>query len=60
MNPISTLTDEGKEDDEDDDVLEELNNREKELRAYLLHNEPLSEEAIEELASRFWHQEPFR
>ena len=52
MNPTSTLTDEGKEDDEDDDVLEELNNREKELRAYLLHNEPLlSEEAIEELAS---------
>ena len=41
-------------------MLEELNDREKELREYLLHNEPLSEETIEELASQFWHQEPFR
>ena len=58
-NPSLLFAEEGK-DDKDDDVLEELNSRERELRAYLLYNEPLSEEAMEELASQFWHTEPFR
>ena len=49
-----------KEEDENDDIREELSEREAELRQYLLHNEPLSEETIIELASQFWHQEPFR
>ena len=52
--------DEGKDEDVDNDVLVELNERESELRAYLLHNEPLSEETIEELAGQFWHQESFK
>ena len=51
---------EEKEEDENDDIREELSEREAELRQYLLHNEPLSEETIIELASQFWHQEPFR
>ena len=48
------------EDDENDDIREELDEREAELRQYLLHNEPLGEETIIELASQFWREEPFR
>ena len=46
--------------DLDADVAEALNDKETELRAYLLHNEPLSEETLEEYTRTFWNSEPFK
>lgn len=48
------------EDDLDDDVIEGLDERETELRAHLLTGEPLSEEALEDYATEFWIEEPYK
>ena len=47
-------------DDLDEDVLEALDERETELRAHLLNSEPLSEEALEDYATEFWKEEPYK
>ena len=37
-----------------------LTESEAEIRAYLLHNEPLAEETIEKFANIFWNNEPYK
>ena len=51
---------EEQEEDLDSDVREQLNEKEEEIRAYLLRGEALSEETIEKYAALFWHEEPYR
>lgn len=51
---------EEQEEDLDSDVREQLNEREEEIRAYLLRGEALSEETIEKYTAQFWHEEPYR
>ncbi|XP_019849767.1 PREDICTED: adenylate kinase 9-like [Amphimedon queenslandica] len=46
--------------DLDEDVMEALDERETELRAHLLNSEPLSEEALEDYATEFWKEEPYK
>ena len=52
----------GNIDDEelDADVKVALTENEAEIRSYLIHNEPLSEETIEKFANIFWNSEPYR
>ena len=44
----------------DSDVKVALTEVEAEIRSYLLHGEPLSEETIEKFANIFWNHEPYR
>ena len=44
----------------DEDVREALTEEEEEIRAYLLHGEPLSEQTIDNYISQFWEKEPFK
>ena len=44
----------------DDDVYEALTEQEEELRAYLLHGEPLSEDTIDKYTAQFWEIEPYK
>lgn len=46
--------------DLDDDVAVALNEKETELRNYLLHGESLSEETLEEYSTLFWSTEPYK
>ena len=51
----------GEEEEElDEDVRERLSEDEEELRAYLLHGDPLSDETTEKMASQFWNTEPYK
>ncbi len=46
--------------DLDDDVVEALNDKENEIRSYLLHGEQLQEDTLESLVAPFWNQEPYK
>ena len=48
------------DEDLDSDVKVALTENEMEIRSYLIHNEPLSEETIEKFANIFWNSEPYR
>ena len=48
------------EEDLDSDVLEKLMEEEQEVRSYLLHGDPLSEEAMEKYCAKFWNIEPYK
>ena len=47
-------------DDLDEDVAEALNENESEIRSYLLHGDPLSEELLEEYIQSYWNSEPYK
>lgn len=47
-------------EDLDEDVREALTEEEGELRAYLLHGEPLSEDAMDKHTAQFWDTEPYK
>lgn len=44
----------------DADVLVKLSEEESEIRAHLVHGEPLSEQLMEKTVSQFWNQEPYK
>ena len=46
--------------DLDDDVAEALNDKETEIRSYLLNGEQLQEDTLESLVAPFWNQEPYK
>ena len=48
------------EEDLDSDVLEKLTEEEQEVRSYLLHGDPLSEETMEKYCAKFWNTEPYK
>ena len=54
----------GSEDNEDEelnaDVKFSLSDEEAEIRSYLLHGDPLSEQTIEKFAGIFWNSEPYK
>ena len=61
MFVFTPLPPEGNEEEDlEDDVREKLTDEEGEIRSYLLHGEPLSEETIEKYASQFWNSEPYK
>ena len=47
-------------EDLDSDVREQLTEAEGELRAYLLHGDPLSQETMEKYCTQFWNTEPYK
>ncbi len=51
---------EEEEEDLDADVREKLSDEEGEIRSYLLHGDPLSEETIEKYTPQFWNSEPYK
>ena len=46
--------------DTDSDIIEPLDDKETELRSYLLQGEALSEETLDEYTQKFWNEEPYK
>ena len=44
----------------DEDVREALTEEERELRAYLLHGEAISEDTMDKYTAQFWDTEPYK
>ena len=58
---IDCIESEDSADEElDADVKVALNEAEAEIRSYLIHEEPLSEDTLEKLAGIFWNSEPYK
>ena len=57
---VITGSEENEGEELDADVKFSLTDEEAEIRSYLLHGDPLSEETIEKFAGVFWKSEPYK